>query len=151
MLAHPMVDPFRIQSDSIIEIADVFGVEAAREKIMNEMKTMNSATMESGPAHCHYTIYADEMTATGHVTSIERPGLTRREGKNVMLRLSTASPIQVIEDAALRNMTDRITGVSSQLMIGQSPLFGSAYNTILINEEFVRRHNANVNDLLSEL
>lgn len=151
VLAHPMVDPYHVQSDSIIEIAEIYGIEAAREKILNELKTIDSQTMESGPAHQHYTIYADEMTSTGYVTSIERTGLSKREVENVMLKISTASPIQVIEDAALKGMTDHLDGVSALLMVGQTPLFGSSYNSLTIDEDFVKKNTTSVKDVLDGL
>lgn len=151
VLNHPMVDKYHIQSDSILEIADIYGIEAAREKILNELKTIISATMEKGPSHQHYTIYADEMTSTGYVTSIERSGLSKREMSNVLLRVSNASPVQALEDAAIKGTTDNLQGVSALLMIGQIPKFGSAYNDVMIDNEFVKQHTTNIGDILDDL
>lgn len=151
MLQHPMVDPYKIHSDSIIEIEKMFGIEAAREKIMYELKMINSAAIDKGPSYCHYTIYADEMCSTGVVTSIEKTGLNKRENANVMLKMSTSSPIQIIEDATVRGMTDKLEGVSARLMIGQTPKIGSNYNDIVMDEVFIREHATSINARLDEL
>ncbi len=151
VLSHPMIDPYRVQSDSIIEIAEVYGIDAARQKILNELKTLLETTLEKGPNHIHYTIYADEMTRIGYVTSIERTGLSKREVENVMLKISTSFPVQNIEDAAIKGMTDCLDGVSSKLMIGSTPQFGTGYNSLVLNEEFIEQHTESVEDVLNAL
>ena len=151
MLSHPMVNQYAIQSNSILEIAEIYGIEAARAKIMNELKSINSATASGGISHCHYSIYADEMTATGYVTNIERPGLSARESNNVLLRMSLASPVQVVEEAAIRGMTDVISGMAASLMVGQTPKIGTAYNESVLNERFVEQHTVDVADVLDDL
>lgn len=83
VLANPYIDPYRTQSDSIEEIERVFGIVAARNKIINELLT----TMKDlNRKHC--TIFADEMTYSGAVTSIQKTGLQKREMANITLRLS---------------------------------------------------------------
>lgn len=151
VLNHPMVDTYRVQTDSIIEIAEVYGIEAARQKIVNELKSLYETTIEKGPNHIHYTIYADEMTSIGYVTSIERTGLSKREVENVMLKISTSFPVQNLEDAAVKGMTDHLDGVSALLMVGQVPEFGTCYNKIIIDEDFIAKNVKSVNSILDDL
>ena len=89
----------------------------------------------------HCTIYADEMTYSGHVTSIHRTGLQKREMNNVTLRLSFQSPIQVIENAATDGLIDKISGISGPLIMGSSPNIGTTYNKLIINEQFVDEYH----------
>lgn len=155
VLSSPLVNKYKVFTDSIQEVAEIYGIEAARAKIMNEMKTINSANITEGPCHHHYTIYADEMTSTGRVTSIKHTGLAKREHSNTLLRMSMASPVQVIEKSAMNAITDNLEGVSSQIMIGSTPHFGTAYNQVVINEEFVNkyveRNSKQVDDILDNL
>lgn len=139
ILNNQYLDRYRCQTDSVIEIEHIFGVEAARHKIISEMrKAMSDISKE----HC--TVYADEMTYSGHVTSIQRTGLQKREMNNVTLRLSFQSPIQVIENAATDGLIDKITGISGPLILGTSPNIGTTYNKIVVNENFINEYNKNL-------
>ena len=151
MLAHPMVDKYKVQTDSILEIAEVYGIEAARAKIINELKLLIPSSIDDGSTHEHYTVYADEMTSTGMVTSIERTGMSKREIQNVMLKISTSFPIQNLTEAAIKGMTDRLDGISSLLMIGSIPAIGTTYNSFTIDEKFVSENLEDINKTLDSL
>lgn len=146
ILENSNIDPNTIQSDSILEIAEMLGIEAAREKIINELRNQVDSV-----SYKHYPIYADEMCYTGVVTSIERHGLSKRERHNFMLRISESSPINVMEDGAVNNMLDNLEGISPRIMMGESPRIGSLYNSFIIDEEFVKSNTQNVDDVLAEL
>lgn len=147
ILDNPYLDIYRCQTDSIIEFEMMFGIEAARHKIINELrKEMSDISKE----HC--SIYADEMTYSGHITSIHRTGLQKREMNNVTLRLSFQSPIQVIENAATDGLIDKIGGISGPLILGTSPNIGTTYNKIIVNENFINNYNTNMSkDIDDEL
>jgi len=85
------------------------------------------------------------------VSSIQRTGLQQREMNNVMLRLSFQTPIQVIENAAINGLVDKITGVSSSLCVGQTPNIGTTWNSVSINEKFVQDYYKNINSKIDEL
>ena len=145
ILNNSFIDKKRSQTDSVMEIEDTFGIEAARHKIINEIRTeMPDISIE----HC--TIYADEMTYSGHVTSIHRTGLQKREMSNVTLRLSFQSPIQVIENAAIDGLIDKISGISGPLIMGTSPNIGTTYNKIILNESFINNHSKNLSQILDD-
>ena len=136
ILDNQYIDRYRSQTDSIIEFESIFGIEATRHKITNELrKEMSDVSKE----HC--TIYADEMTYSGHVTSIHRSGLQKREMNNVTLLLSFQSPIQILENAAVDGLIDRISGISGPLILGSAPNIGTTYNKIILNENFVSNYN----------
>lgn len=136
VMDNTFLDRHNTHTDSIIEFADMFGIDAARQKIIHELrKTMSSVSKE----HC--TVYADEMTYSGQVTSIQRTGLQKREMNNVSLRLSFQSPIQVIENAATDGLIDKISGISGPLILGTSPNIGTTYNKIIVNEPFVDNYH----------
>jgi DNA-directed RNA polymerase II subunit RPB1 len=137
-----------ILTDSIIETEFKYGIEAAGRKIINEVRQIMGGDKIN---HRHYTIFADEMCRTGKVTSIERTGLSKRERESVMLRLSTAAPRQVIEEAALAALRDELRDPASQIMVGQIPRVGTKYNQLFVNERFVKEHTENIDDLLDAL
>jgi DNA-directed RNA polymerase II subunit RPB1 len=145
ILENPYIDPDNAQSDSIMEIYDLFGITAARNKIISELKHQ-----VDGSSHRHYTIYADEMTHTGVVSSIDRYGSSKRES-SILLRISDASPVSVIEESAINAFTDDLSGISPPLMIGASPRVGSLYNPFKLDEDFVSERIKNLDDVISEL
>ena len=92
------------------------------------------------------------MTYSGHVTSIHRTGLQKREMNNVTLRLSFQSPIQVIENAATDGLIDKISGISGPLILGTSPNIGTTYNKIILSENFINEYNSKLSkDIDDEL
>ena len=126
------IDPLRSQTDSILEFEQMFGIEATRNKIIYELRKAADAINQ-----IHATIYADEMTFPGYVTSIQRTGMQKREMSNVTLRLSFQSPIQVIEHAATHGLVDKISGLSGRLTVGSTPEYGTLYNKVIVNDKFL--------------
>jgi DNA-directed RNA polymerase beta' subunit len=132
VLMHPELDTFRCDTDSIIEISEVYGIHAARQKIISELKA-NVGGLNSR----HYGIFADEATFSGHVTSISRQGLIKREADNVLLHVSDRFALINLMNAAVESTTDHIKGLSAKLMIGSVPEIGTLYNKAILNEKFI--------------
>lgn len=145
-MLNPYIDPYRTQSDSIEEIERIFGLTAARNKIINELAI---TLKELNRQHCG--IFADEMCYSGTVSSIQRTGLQKRENANITLRLSFQMPVQVITEAAINGMCDSISGVSGPLIMGTNPKIGTCYNSICLNESFIKQNAAKMETLIDEL
>jgi hypothetical protein len=67
---------------------------------------------------------------------------------NVTLRLSFQSPIQVIENAAIDGLIDKIGGISGPLIMGSAPNIGTTYNKIILSETFMNNQSKNIDDEL---
>lgn len=145
ILENPYIDPYTVQSDSIIEMYNIFGIGSSREKIIYEFRDQVGE-----PSYRHFTVYADEMTVSGRVTSIDRYGTAKRDA-SIMLRISDASPISVIEESAINGVSDYLKGVSPPLMLGKNPRVGDLYNTFKWDEEFVDSQIKSTADILDEL
>lgn len=146
LLAHPLVDPYRTQTDSITEIERLYGISAARSKIINEI----AVTMPAA-SQFHSSVFADEMCYSGCVTSIQRVGLQKREMANVTLRLSFQTPVQVIQEAAINGMVDRITGISGPLIMGTNVQCGTAYNAVVVDREMIKAQSSRMAEALEDL
>lgn len=147
-LLNRAVDPTEIISNSIGDTYKMFGIEAARAKIISESR---SFLEDNTPNLRHIFIYADEMTRTGKVTSIERAGLNAREHNNVLLRMSNAAPIEVVRDATLNNTKSRIYGIGAPLVLGAMPQIGTLYNEVVIDEKFVKSNTKSIDSFLDDL
>jgi len=141
------IDLYKTQSDSILEVYKLLGIEAAREKLIIELKNM----MDSSSTK-HYLVYADEMSYTGEITSIEKSGLALREPDNILLNMAFSHPLKSLEEAAINNrMASCDNTLSSSLLVGKMPNYGSNYNSVCINEEFVRENSKGISEQLEDL
>jgi len=145
ILELPYIDPYTVQSDSIIEMYNIFGIECARSKVIDELRNQ-----VDGVSYRHYTIYADEMCYNGHVTGIDRFGSKKRDA-SFMLRISDAAPLAIIEDCAVNNKLDTLKGVSAPIMLGKAPEIGDLYNTFKIDMPYVSSSIRSLDDILDEL
>lgn len=146
ILSNPYVDKYKTQCDSIIEFEKIYGVRAARHKIISEIIN----TLE-GTSPIHASVYADEMVYSGKVTSIQKTGLQKREPSNVTLRLSFQSPIQVIEQSAIQGTKDYINGISGPLIMGMAPRIGTTYNRLMVDREAIKKKKEKIGDDIDDL
>lgn len=147
VIENPYVDKYRTQTDSIKEFEEMYGIEATREKLMREIrKTMNSDSV----TRSHTSLFVDEMSYGPTATSVQRTGLQAREMNNVLLRLSFQSPIQVIENAAVNGLVDKVSGVSASLVMGQCSNVGTTWNNVGINEKFVENYFKNLSTSIDD-
>lgn len=141
-------DPYQTTTDAIEEVARVLGIEAARQTLVTSIRNLGAGGLVSQ----HVSIYADEMTYTGVVTSIERQGLVKREASNVLLRMGFASPIQTLQEAAANSMDDPVQGITSPLLVGDIPLsLGTAYNRFYVNEGLIAQKSIRPDEYLDDL
>jgi DNA-directed RNA polymerase II subunit RPB1 len=146
ILEIPEINSLTTQNDDILEIEEMFGIEAARIKIIYELQYIHANNITT---HC--SIYADEMTWTGHITNIERKGLGIREKTNVLLRMSFQNPTKVLCEAALEAYTNPITGITAPLTLGRAPSIGTTYSKVIINRDFVKKNKKSLDTELDEL
>ncbi len=147
IVCNEFVDPYQTQSDSILEINQLLGIEAANSAIIIQLSSM----MPSADPK-YYRVYADSMTSTGSVTSIDRQGIQNREKQNALLLLSNSHPLQVLEDISINGMTAACDKTTSQsLMVGSVPKQCSNYNKVIVNKTFIQDKFMSVNQQLDEL
>lgn len=148
LLYSNLFDTTAVCSNSISDTYDVYGIEAARVKIINETR----ATIDDSNVNIrHLYIYADERTRTGKVTSIERGGMSSREHNNILLRASYQDPIRILIEAALGNVKSNVYGIAAPQLLGMIPRIGSVYNTVVVDEDFVRENVKSVDDVLENI
>jgi len=142
----PFIEPTLIQTDAIMEVYHMLGIEAARQKIITELRNI-----AVNCNHRHYMTYADEMTYMGIVTNIETSGLKTRDSKNILLRMGSAAPIAVISEAGINSAEDKISGVTAPLLVGGLPRVGTMYSKFTIDEEFIRANTKSAESYLDQL
>ena len=99
----------------------------------------------------HCTVFADEMCYSGAVTNIQKTGLQKRENANITLRVSFQTAIQVLQDAAIHGLVDRISGISGPLVLGTNPNIGTTYNAVVVNQQFLEENSKSLESIAEDL
>ena len=111
------VDNVRTRTNNINEIADVLGIEAARNSIIYEtLETLKEQGLEVDVRHI--MLVADMMTCDGVVKPIGRHGIAG-EKASVLSRAAFEVTVNHLLDAALRGDIDELSGVTENVIAGQ--------------------------------
>ncbi len=125
------VDPTRTKSNSIHEIENVLGIEAAREALIREIKnTLEEQGLDVDIRHI--MLLADMMTRTGVVRQIGRHGVAG-EKPSVLARAAFEVTVKHLFDASARGEVDLIRGVTENVIIGQLAPVGTAKVQLKMN------------------
>jgi DNA-directed RNA polymerase subunit A" len=111
------VDAARTVSNDIYEIAAVFGIEAARQAIIDEVFKVIEAQALNVDIR-HIMLVADTMCVSGSVKGITRYGVVS-EKASVLARASFETPIKHIINAALTGEVDELNSVVENVMLNQ--------------------------------
>ena len=119
------VYPTRTKTNNITEIAEVLGVEAARNSIINEA---NDTLREQGLTVDvrHIMLVADMMTCDGEIKQIGRHGISG-EKVSVLARAAFEVTVNHILDAAVRGDVDYLKGVTENVIVGQPIKLGTGH------------------------
>ncbi|MCE5296237.1 MAG: DNA-directed RNA polymerase subunit A'' [Euryarchaeota archaeon] len=119
----PEVDKRRTSTNSIQEIYDVLGVEAARQSIIDEAyKTLDEQGLTVDIRHI--MLVSDLMTADGDVKAIGRHGISGRKS-SVLARAAFEITAAHLLHAALTGEEDHLDGVAENIIVGQPVTLGT--------------------------
>ncbi|GAB7350023.1 hypothetical protein MBLNU459_g0697t1 [Dothideomycetes sp. NU459] len=115
------INGVKTRSNSIMEVKDVLGIEAARKTIIDEISSVMGG-MDIDPRHMQ--LLADVMTYKGDVLGITRFGLAKMRDSVLQLASFEKTPDHLF-NAAVGMKCDRIEGVSECIIMGQSMGIGT--------------------------
>ncbi|MHC1625754.1 MAG: DNA-directed RNA polymerase subunit A'' [Methanoculleaceae archaeon] len=119
----PGVDTSRTRTNNISEIAEVLGIEAARNAIIAEaISTLNEQGISVDVRHI--MLVADMMCMDGEVKQIGRHGIAG-EKESVLSRAAFEVTVNHLLDAAVVNESDDLNGVTENVIVGQPILLGT--------------------------
>jgi DNA-directed RNA polymerase subunit A' len=126
------VDPTKTTTNNIHEIAEIFGVEAARNALIREAHAVLSEQGLDVDIR-HVMLVADIMTKTGEVQQIGRHGISG-EKSSVLARAAFELTIQHLVDAAIKGEIDPLKGVIENIIVGQSMPLGTGSVELFMNQ-----------------
>ncbi|NHW45016.1 MAG: DNA-directed RNA polymerase subunit A'' [Candidatus Verstraetearchaeota archaeon] len=117
------IDPTKVMTNNIHEIAEVLGIEAARTAIINEvMGVLREQGLDVDVRHV--MLVADLMTLTGRVRQIGRHGISG-EKASVLARAAFEVTTKHLLEAGVKGEEDPLTGVIENVVVGQLIPIGS--------------------------
>ena len=130
LLSLDFVDSTRTTSNSIIEIYNVLGVEAARQSIYDEF----SEVIEFDSTYINYhhlSILCDRMSCNNKLVSVFRHGINN-DNIGPIAKASFEETPEMFLKAARHGELDMVKGISSNIMCGQEGYYGtSSFKTLL--------------------
>lgn len=121
------LDLLRCLTNNIQETNSIFGIHITKRKIACELKRQVSEIL-----NIYSDLYSENMTLSGKLTGISGLGLSSKEYKNILLRLSESDPLSVITSACENSITDHLNSLSAYTLMGQTPKSGSNYNELVL-------------------
>ncbi|MGC8936002.1 MAG: DNA-directed RNA polymerase subunit A'' [Candidatus Methanomethylicaceae archaeon] len=117
------IDPHKVYTNNISEIAEVLGIEAARSAIIKEaFQVLDQQGLDVDMRHV--ILIADLMTCTGKIRQIGRHGVSG-EKSSVLARAAFEVTVKHLLDAAAHGEEDALEGVTENVIVGQSIPLGT--------------------------
>ncbi|KNC53956.1 DNA-directed RNA polymerase [Thecamonas trahens ATCC 50062] len=132
LLAHPAVDATRTTSNSVVEVIQVLGIEAARQALFHELHHVISFG-GSYVNYRHLALLSDVMTYRGELLPITRHGTNRVEN-GALMRCSFEETTDVLMLAAAMGEVDPLAGVSEAIIMGNLPRIGTGAFDLFLDE-----------------
>ncbi len=131
------IDKTRVTTNDIFEISSVFGIEAARQAIINEaLKVIEDQGLNIDIRHI--MLVADTMTSSGHIKGITRSGITG-EKESVLARASFETPMKHLISASLVGEEDKLTSVVENVIINQPIPLGTGLPSLTTKIELPKQ------------
>jgi DNA-directed RNA polymerase II subunit RPB1 len=135
VMNHPDVDGRRILSTHPYDIYENLGIEATRATLLSEIQDL----FEDAPVNIrHIGLLVDVMTRTGRLMSVDRYGINKTD-IGPLAKASFEETEKILLRAAQFGEVDPVTGVASNIMMGQPIRGGTAFSQVLLDESALHR------------
>ena len=124
------VDGRKTRTNNIHEVASNLGIEAARQLIIDETKSVIEKQGISIDKK-HFKLIADLMTANGNVLGITRTGIIKEKG-SILARAAFETPIKHFVAATLSGEKDILASVIENVIINQPVPVGTGLPGLLV-------------------
>lgn len=126
------VDAERTTSNNIWDILNRMGVEAARESLRQEFKSIMGGINNS-----HTDILVDRMTFSGTINSISRYTL-KTENSSVLGKASFEESLENFLQASIAGTLDTTTGNSASIVCGKKSRAGTGFVSLKVDLNAIR-------------
>jgi len=117
-------------SNDFYEVAEVFGIEVARQLIINEISETLSAQGLNIDIR-HLKLAADAMTSTGIVKGVTRMGIIA-DKSSILARATFETPVKQFVNASIKGTGDKLTSVIENIILNQPIPVGTGLPGLLV-------------------
>lgn len=130
VMNHPYVDGLKLTSSHVHDIYENLGIEATRATLIQEITTLFE---EAGVNYRHLGLLCDVMTRNGKLMSVDRYGINKMD-IGPLAKASFEETEKILLRAALFGEMDPVTGISANIMMGQTIRGGTGFFSLLLDE-----------------
>ncbi len=124
------VNKERTISNDLYEMANVLGIEVARQLIINEISdTLTSQGLNIDMRHLK--LVADVMTNTGVVKGVTRMGIIAQKS-SILARATFETPVKQFVNASIKGTGDKLTSVIENIILNQPIPVGTGLPGLLV-------------------
>lgn len=133
---HEYVDQKLTVSNSIFEIYELLGIEAARQALFNEIYEIFGGNGNVNQRHV--SLLVDTMTCKGQLLSIDRHGINRSD-IGPLAKCSFEETADILIKSGVFGDHDKVQGVAANVIVGQVPKAGTGDSAILMDHEMISK------------
>ncbi|MEK6844752.1 MAG: DNA-directed RNA polymerase subunit A'', partial [Nanoarchaeota archaeon] len=124
------VNKDKIISNDFYEIADVFGIESARQLIINEIKhVINTQGLDIDERHLK--LAADAITNTGEIKGVTRMGIIVQKS-SILARATFETPIKQFVTASVKGSKEKLKSVIENIILNQPVPVGTGFPGLVV-------------------
>jgi DNA-directed RNA polymerase subunit A' len=125
------VDETRTISNDFYEVASIFGIEVARQLIINEIQdVLDSQGLDIDKRHLK--LAADSMTNTGEIKGVTRMGIIEQKS-SILARATFETPVKQFVNAVIKGSKDELNSVIENIILNQPVPVGTGLPGLMVN------------------
>ena len=124
------VDADRIISNDFYEMAEIFGIEVARQLIIDEIyNVINTQGLDINERHLK--LVSDAMTNTGEIKGVTRMGIIAQKS-SILARATFETPGKQFINATIKGSKDKLISVIENIMLNQPVPVGTGLPGLMV-------------------
>ncbi|MEK6842453.1 MAG: hypothetical protein AABX84_01445, partial [Nanoarchaeota archaeon] len=124
------VDKNKTISNDFYEVAGIFGIEVARQLIIEEInKVLSTQGLDIDLRHLE--LAADSMSNTGEIKGITRMGIIAQKS-SVLARATFETPVKQFVNASIKGSRDKLVSVVENIILNQPVPVGTGLPGLLV-------------------
>lgn len=120
----------KLISNDLHEVATMFGIEAARQLIINEIQdVLNAQGLNIDKRHLK--LVSDAMTSIGEVKGVTRIGIIAQKS-SILARATFETPVKQFVNATIKGNEDKLSSVIENVILNQPVPIGTGLPGLLV-------------------
>ena len=117
-------------SNDLYEVAEIFGIEAARQLIIDEIKkVLEGQGLDIDIRHLR--LVSDAMTNTGEIKGVTRMGIIAQKS-SILARATFETPVKQFVNATMKGTKDKLASVIENIILNQPVPIGTGLPGLLV-------------------